>query len=154
MRNSFTKRGSLYSQFGVSIRCARDDQSSQTIYLHYLNDGTVNLRFHHRKQEYLIPLMLILKALAPISDKEAYDLFLQGNYDNTFLTERVEILLRSYQKYNLYTQDQALSYLGSRFRVALGSDKDMTDCQVGTDLLNKVLFVHLNKSSDKANLLV
>ena len=47
-----------------------------------------------------------------------------------------------------------MAYLGSRFRVALGSDEDLTDAQVGKDLIKKMLFVHLDNNNDKMNLLV
>ena len=36
IRNSFMKRGPSYSHFGVQIRSVRDDQTSQTMTLHYL----------------------------------------------------------------------------------------------------------------------
>jgi DNA-directed RNA polymerase I subunit RPA2 len=71
VRSSFQKRGPLYTEFGASIRCARDDQSSQTVTLHYLSDGSITVRFHLRKQEYLIPLMLMIKV---IEKNNPYDL--------------------------------------------------------------------------------
>lgn len=63
IRSSFTNRGPTYSTFGTAIRCARPDQTSQTNTVHYLTDGGSMLRFAWRKQEYLVPTMLILKVL-------------------------------------------------------------------------------------------
>ena len=61
MRPSFSKKGPNYTHYGVLIRCVREDQSAQTMTMHYLSDGTLTVRFSYRKQEYLIPLMLVLK---------------------------------------------------------------------------------------------
>ncbi|RKP17185.1 beta and beta-prime subunits of DNA dependent RNA-polymerase [Rozella allomycis CSF55] len=152
-RPSFVKRGSSYTQFGTTIRCARKDQSTQTVTLHYLTDGTVTVRFSMRKQEYLIPWVLIAKALMHVNDKELYELLVQGDEKNTFLKERVEILLMSFKKYNLYTKEQCLAYLGSKFRVVMNVSHEISDEQVGEELLRDILFVHLNKNQDKLNLL-
>ncbi len=55
------------------MRCARPDQSTCTITLHYLSNGTLRLRVSIRKQEMMIPLCIILKALQPgISDRVVY----------------------------------------------------------------------------------
>ena len=49
-RSAFKNRGALYSQWGCSIRCVREDQSALTNVVHYLNDGTCTFKFSHRKQ--------------------------------------------------------------------------------------------------------
>ncbi|KAI9492937.1 hypothetical protein BDB00DRAFT_764599 [Zychaea mexicana] len=154
MRNSFQKRGPTYSQYGVAIRCARPDQSTQTNTLHYLNDGNAMLRFHWRKQEYMVPVMLFLKALVDTSDKEIFDALCQGDVKNTFLTDRVELLLRSFKVYSLYTRDACLSYLGNKFRIIMGLDDDLSDKEVGQALLDKIVLVHLKNGRDKFNLLI
>jgi len=41
----------------------REDQTGSTVTLHYLNTGNCTLSLKIRKQEYLIPAVLILKAL-------------------------------------------------------------------------------------------
>jgi DNA-directed RNA polymerase I subunit RPA2 len=54
-------RGALYTEFGVTIRCLRKDLTAQSVTLHYLSDGTCTLRFVIRKQEFLVPVVIILK---------------------------------------------------------------------------------------------
>ena len=55
------------------MRCARSDQSTCTITLHYLSNGTLRLRVSVRKQEFMIPLIIVLKALQPeLSDRCIY----------------------------------------------------------------------------------
>jgi DNA-directed RNA polymerase I subunit RPA2 len=94
------------------IRCVRPDQSSHSISIHYLNDGNCTVRFSYRKQEYMIPLVMVLKALVPTTDKEIYDSIVQEDDNNTFVTDRVELMLRAMKRYALYTQDQCLAFIG------------------------------------------
>jgi len=61
------------SRYAVLMRCARSDQSTCTITLHYLSNGAMRLRVSIRKQEFMIPLVIILKALqSQMSDRELY----------------------------------------------------------------------------------
>lgn len=62
-RPSFTNRGPLYTPYGCIIRCVRPDQTSLTVGLLYQTDGEIFYRFYWRKQEYLIPVGLILKVI-------------------------------------------------------------------------------------------
>lgn len=112
------------------------------------------LRFSWRKQEYLIPIVLILKALVSASDREIFEGVIMGEYDNTFLTDRVELLLRSFKTYKLYTGEDCLEYLGEKFRVVLGLPADWSNAQVGYWLIDKLLLVHLDSSRDKYRLLL
>lgn len=154
IRSSFMKRGPLYTHYGCQIRCVRDDQTSQTLYLQYLSDGSCMLRFAYRKNEYLVPLMLIMRALLDVSDKEIMEAIVQGDYENTFITGRVEAMLRDFKRYALYTQQQCLVYLGSRFHVVLGLPKDTPFEEVGRELLRRLICVHLSTAQDKFNQLV
>ena len=154
LRPSFANRGPSYTQYAVQIRCARPDQSSVTNTLHYLSNGSAMLRFSWRKQEYVIPIMLILKALIGASDREILEHVMMQDYENTFLTDRVELLLRSFKMYNLYTGDQCLEYLGDKFRVVLGMPEDWKNRILGVWLIQKVVLVHLEEPRDKFRSLV
>jgi DNA-directed RNA polymerase I subunit RPA2 len=48
IRPSFNKRGPKYTEYGCMIRCVRPDQSSQSLTVHYLTDGTFVLGFTYR----------------------------------------------------------------------------------------------------------
>ena len=115
-RASYKKRGPTYTDLGVAIRCARHngDQSSITNTVHYLTTGGAMVKFMVRKQEFLIPAILILRALSGtesskvanitaggtadgsilgITDEELYRRIVQGNESNTFLRARAQLLL-------------------------------------------------------------
>ncbi|KAK4034166.1 DNA-directed RNA polymerase I subunit RPA2 [Parachaetomium inaequale] len=84
--------------------------------LHYLNDGNY---------------------LVPTNDREIFEGL------NTFLTDRVELLLRTYKTYGLYTKTQTRAYLGEKFRVVLGVPDTMSDYEVGTEFLRRIVLVNL-----------
>lgn len=153
-RPSFAKRGVSYSKYGCQIRCVRPDQSACTNTIHYLTNGGATLRFAWRKVEYMIPLVLILKALVDASDLEIFEGLVQGEYDNTFLTDRVELLLRGQKTWGLHTGTQCLDYLGDKFRVVMGCPEDWTNTQVGSYLLSKVVLVHLPRPREKFRMLI
>lgn len=143
IRPSFANRGRSYSKYGIQTRCVRPDQTSQSIVLHYLIDGNVTLRFSWRKNEYLVPVVMILKALVETNDRAIFDGIVGNETSNSFLTDRLELLLRSFKSYNLYSQQETLAYLGDKFRVVFGSPPDMSDVDVGREVLRKIVLVHL-----------
>ncbi|KAF8427444.1 DNA-directed RNA polymerase I subunit RPA2 [Tirmania nivea] len=155
IRPSYSNRGASYTNFGVQIRCARPDQTSQTNVLHYLSDGNVTFRFSWRKNEYLIPAMMVMKALVETNDREIFDgLVSVEQRDNTFLTDRVELLLRTYKVYGLPTRLETLAYLGDKFRVVMGLGPDLSDVDVGKEVLRRIVLVHLNDDRDKFRMLL
>lgn len=157
-RESYTNRGAGYTEFGIQIRCVRPDQTSQSNTIHYLNTGDVRFRFSWKKSEYMVPAMMLLKALVETSDKEIFEKLVgpaksQG-VKNTFVTERAELLLRSYKKYQLHGRAETRAHLGKRFKHVLDVPEDTSDFDAGTELLRKVILVHLgnvnvNESQDK-----
>ncbi|KAK3300470.1 uncharacterized protein B0H64DRAFT_333882 [Chaetomium fimeti] len=147
IRPSFTNRGPSYTPYGIIVRSVRPDETSQTNVLHYLNDGNVTFRFSWRKNEYLVPVMMILKALIETNDREIFEGLVgppnSKGIENTFLTDRVELLLRTYKTYGLYTKTQTRAYLGEKFRVVLGVPETMSDYEVGTEFLRRIVLVNL-----------
>ncbi len=154
IRPSFSNRGPSYTEYAVQIRGVRPDQTSVTNTLHYLANGSAMFRFSWRKQEYVIPIMLILKALVDASDKEIFQGVMMEDYDNTFLTGRVELLLRSFKTYTMRTGEQCLEYLGDKFRVVLGLPEDMPNAAAGAWLMRKMVLVHLESPRDKFRMLM
>lgn len=148
IRPSFTNRGALYTQYGIQMRCVRPDQTSQTNVLHYLNDGNITFRFSWRKNEYLIPVVMILKALVETNDRAIFDGIVGNETKNSFLTDRLEVMLRSFKSYGLYSQQETLAYLGDKFRIVMNAPIDQPDIEVGKEFLRKVVLVHLNGEDD------
>jgi DNA-directed RNA polymerase I subunit RPA2 len=147
-RGAFTNRGPGYTSYGIVIRCVRPDQTSQTNALHYLNDGNVNLRFSWRKAEYLVPAMMVLKALVETNDRDIFEGLVgpagsKGLEEKQFVTDRVELLLRTYKVYGLHTKAKTRAYLGEKFKVILQVPEDMSDEEAGSEFLRKIVLPHL-----------
>ena len=153
-RGSYANRGKNYSNYGVSMRCVRPDQTSVTLTLHYLATGAVTLRFVLRKQEFLLPVGIVLKALGGLNDKEIYDRILQDDLANTFLTSRVEVLLRDSKQFKAYSKQDCLIFIGSLFRSMIGASPRMSDERAGHELLRRYVLVHTNSLSEKTECLL
>jgi len=147
IRPSFEGRGPTYTKYATLIRSVRPDQTSQTNVLHYLDDGNVTFRFSWRKNEFLVPVMMVMKALVETNDREIFEGLVGGagskGAENTFLTDRVELLLRTYKAYGLYTKSKTRAYLGEKFRIVLQVPDTMSDYDVGTEFLRKIVLPHL-----------
>ena len=174
-RSNYKNRGPTYTDLGVAIRCSRytGDQSSITNTVHYLTTGGASLRFTARKQEFLIPAILILRSLsgqhmstAPadaaggfgmgITDEELYRRIVQGNDDNTFLKARAELLLQDARaRYpDLNTPDECLAYIGSRFRRLSMRAETTTDIEVGHYMIRRYILIHLPDYKEKLECLL
>ena len=171
-RSSYRNRGNSYSDKGVAMRCTRADQSSITVTMHYLNDGGATLRFVARKQEFLLPVILVAKALQDVSDKEIFDRVMQGDETNTFASTRMELLLRDAKHLTatspgasstdkskapgvpLTTHKACVAYLGSLFRGFLPISDRTSDYDAGLMLIDRYLFVHVQQPAAKLDCLL
>ncbi|BCS23981.1 DNA-directed RNA polymerase I core subunit RPA135 [Aspergillus puulaauensis] len=151
VRNTFTNRGHAYTKFGIQIRSVRPDQTSQTNVLHYLNDGNVTFRFSWRKNEYIVPVMMILKALVETNDREIFEAIVGGvsseGINNTFVTDRVELLLRTYKAYKLHSRSECRAFIGEKFKPVLGVPTDMPNEEAGAEFLRRVVLPHLGNQN-------
>eukprot|EP00052_Salpingoeca_macrocollata_P006824 m.56116 g.56116 ORF g.56116 m.56116 type:complete len:1133 (+) comp15675_c0_seq1:93-3491(+) len=143
VRPSFRKRGSGYTQYGCQMRCVRRDETAKTLTLHYLNNGTCTLGFSFRKAQYLLPAVMVLRALADVSDKQIFEDIVHGAHKNSFITERAKLMLRE-QAQGLFTQSACLRHLGRHFRVIFNmNEHGLSDRDMGLHMIEHVLFVHL-----------
>lgn len=154
IRKLFKNKGVSYSEFGILIRCVREDQTSQTVFLHYLTTGEIFFRFSLMKNEYLVPVMFILKSLINTNDREIFSGIVGCETSNSFLTDRLELLIKFHTKYGLITKDETLSYLGEKFGILFDSNIHEDNKDIGNAFLKKVVLVHLDNNRDKFNLLL
>uniref|UniRef100_A0A2C9JZV8 DNA-directed RNA polymerase subunit beta n=1 Tax=Biomphalaria glabrata TaxID=6526 RepID=A0A2C9JZV8_BIOGL len=153
-RSSWKKRGPEYTEYGVSIRCVREDQISNTLTLHYLNNGTAKLSFGVMKEVFFVPVVLVLKGLLDVSEKFIADELIRGREEDTFYKGCVTFMLRQIMSEGLNSRSSVLSFIGQRFRVKLQLPDWYTDEEVGKYLLKNSLLIHLDNNTDKFNLLV
>jgi len=168
-RSNYKNRGPTYTDLGVAIRCARsnEDQSSITNTVHYLTTGGASIKFTARKQEFLIPVIIILRALSGsqntnaaagsggVTDEELYNRILQGDENNTFLKARAELLLQDAQRFEgLNTPNECISFLGSRFRMLSMKADSTADLEIGHYIIERFILVHLSNYGDKLECLL
>ena len=144
-RPTYRNRGPGFTQYATVIRCARPDQSSQTVALHLLEGGDAKLRLTVSKQEFFVPLVLLLRALRPTSDAELFHRGCGGDTSDSFVCDRLQLMLLEAARLPeaLHTPDQCLSFLGARFRPILRPPARLTDAEVGRLLLRRHVLVHL-----------
>ena len=99
-------------------------------------------------------MFMFLKAFISTTDREIYEKITNGETSNTFLTDRVELLLREAKQFGVTSPPQALAFLGSRFRNAMRAPERHTDRMVGEALIKQFILVHLPHSQDKFNYLM
>jgi DNA-directed RNA polymerase I subunit RPA2 len=155
VRPSAVKKKLGCSEFVCEMKCVREDLTSHTISLHYMNDGTICLRILIMKQELMIPLILILKALLDCPDMYLYNRIVRGNNNNSKLTECVEVLIADGKKYGYSTKKEFLSHLGRILRNTIGfrNIMDITNEEVGIFFIKEYICIHANDWNDKFNIL-
>jgi DNA-directed RNA polymerase I subunit RPA2 len=158
------------------MRCSRanGDQSSITITLHYLTTGGATLKFTARKQEFLVPAILFLRALSGpqqaasdadatagglgmgITDEELYRRIVQGDDQNTFVVARAGLLLQDARARfsNVNTPEECLAYIGSRFRRIVTKSETTSDVDIGHFIIKKYILIHLKSYPDKLECLL
>jgi DNA-directed RNA polymerase I subunit RPA2 len=120
-----------------------------------------------RKQELLIPAILILRALSGaestkgadaaagsasgITDEELYRRIVQGNDTNTFLCARAQLLLQdaSVRFPTLNTPDECLGYIGARFRRMTQKAETTSDLEIGHYMIREYILIHVPNYKDK-----
>lgn len=153
-RPSWKNDGTLFTEYGVYIRCSRPDQTSNPMVLHYLSDGTAKLMFFYRKEKFFVPVMMMLKALSGnLPDIEIFN-ELTKDKDDDFYKSCIVNMMRNLLSEKLLCPAQVRTYIGERFRVRLNLPDWYTSEELMKYLLKQYICVHLDKDVDKFNLLV
>ncbi|GKV39647.1 hypothetical protein SLEP1_g47390 [Rubroshorea leprosula] len=164
VRNSFHDRREGYTDNAVVIRCVREDQSSVTVKLYYLRNGSARVGFWIQGREYLLPVGIVLKALIDTNDHEIY-LKLTCCYNEKYekgkgavatqlVGERAKIILDEVNHLSLFTQEQCLQHIGEHFQPIMDGMESESYSVVADAVLRGYIFVHLDDNNDKFNLLI
>ncbi|KAJ8755444.1 hypothetical protein K2173_019242 [Erythroxylum novogranatense] len=170
VRSSFRDRREGFTDKAVVIRCVREyqssliDQSSVTVKLHYLRNGSARLGFWIEGREYLLPAGMVLKALVDTTDREIYEKLtccynekyskVKGAVGSELVAERAKIILDEVQDLSLFTQHDCLQHIGEHFQPVVDGLENETPSNVAHTVLKDYIFIHLNNYDDKFNLLI
>ncbi|KAI4290994.1 DNA-directed RNA polymerase I subunit RPA2 [Pancytospora philotis] len=136
-------KDAMYTDFSCMIRSVGEDEVGQKNEIKYCADGNILYKMYVHKRIYLIPVVLILRALVNTTDEEIYR--------SIGADKRVLTLLARMREIDAYSQREALGYLGNRFRPVM-REEDPVAC--GRELLRRYVLIHLNSNEDKFNLIV
>uniref|UniRef100_A0A5B7BLJ7 DNA-directed RNA polymerase subunit beta n=1 Tax=Davidia involucrata TaxID=16924 RepID=A0A5B7BLJ7_DAVIN len=164
VRSSFRDRREGYTDKAVVMRCVREDQSAVTVKLYYLNNGSARLGFWIQGREYLLPVGVVLKALADTTDHEIYvnlTCYYNEKYERgkgcvgtQLVGERVQIILDEVRELSLFTRLQCLQHIGEHFQPVMNGLDNESYTVVAEAVLRDYIFVHLDNNHDKFNLLI
>uniref|UniRef100_A0A672GIB0 DNA-directed RNA polymerase subunit beta n=1 Tax=Salarias fasciatus TaxID=181472 RepID=A0A672GIB0_SALFA len=152
-RPKWKSRGQGYTQYGISMRCVKEEHTAINMNLHYLENGTVMLNFIYMKELYFLPLGFGLKALVDFSDFQIYQELIKGREDNSFYKTCVSEMLRIVSEEGCTTRSKVLNYLGERFRVKMNLPEWYTDEECANFLLSECICIHLKSNVEKFYLL-
>ncbi|XP_061601035.1 DNA-directed RNA polymerase I subunit RPA2 [Cololabis saira] len=148
-RPKWKTRGQGYTQYGISMRCVREEHSAVNMNLHYLENGMVMLNFIYHKELFFLPLGFALKALVDFTDFQIYQELIKGREDNSFYKTCVSEMLRVVMEEGCTTRGKVLNFLGERFRVKLNQPEWHTNQECARFLLNECICIHLKSDTEK-----
>ncbi|KJH48262.1 DNA-directed RNA polymerase, beta subunit [Dictyocaulus viviparus] len=155
-RNTFREKGSLFTEYGVMMRCVKDNHTAVMMTLHYLESGTISIALQFRREIFYIPFMYILKALVDKNDLLIATELKRGRMQDEFFSSCVMNMLSLSQEEGILHRDAALRAVGSRFRVAV-ADRIAPwedDEEAGRFIINSCVAVHLDDWLEKFYTLV
>ncbi|XP_061680071.1 DNA-directed RNA polymerase I subunit RPA2 [Syngnathoides biaculeatus] len=152
-RSKWKSRGQGYTQYGVSIRCVKEDHTVVNMNLHYLENGTVMLNFIYQKELFFLPLGFALKALVDMSDFEMFCELIKGVEENSLYRSCACEMLRLVAERGCTSRAQVLDYLGQRFRVKMNLPEWYSHQECADFLLDQCVCIHLRTGLEKFRLL-
>ncbi|XP_061894629.1 DNA-directed RNA polymerase I subunit RPA2 isoform X2 [Entelurus aequoreus] len=148
-RPKWKSRGQGYTQYGMSMRCVKEEHSAINMNLHYLENGTVMVNFIYQKELFFLPLGFALKALVDFTDFQIFQELIKGREDNSFYKSCVSEMLRMVSETHCTTRGKVLAYLGERFRVKMNLPEWYTNEECANYLLDECICIHLRSSLEK-----
>ncbi|PAV66793.1 hypothetical protein WR25_10517 [Diploscapter pachys] len=155
MRKSFRDKGSLFTEYGVMMRCVKDNHTAVMMTLHYLDSGTISIALQFRREIFYVPLIYVIKALTNRSDAVIAAQFKRARPNDAFWESCIMNMLAQCQEEEILHHEAAVLAIGSRFRVAINDRIGPWESNevAGKFILNNCVAVHLNSNEDKYNLL-
>ncbi|XP_077440050.1 DNA-directed RNA polymerase I subunit RPA2 [Vanacampus margaritifer] len=152
-RPKWKSRGQGYTQYGMSMRCVKEEHTAVNMNLHYMDNGTIMLNFIYQKELFFLPLGFALKALVDLSDAEIFSELIKGTEENSLYRSCVCEMLRLASEQGCTSRPKVLDYLGRRFRVKLNLPEWYTERQCADFLLDECICIHLRTGMEKFRLL-
>ena len=146
-RLSNAERGDLCTTLSCSFRSVDRLQNSKTLHLHYLTSGSIYVRIIVGRQEFFIPVIIILKGLLEISDKQLLHIFTNFNPKDNFLRVRGMNMIKDGHKLcDISCKKNVLNFLGKIFNTVVDS-KFSDNFEIAEYFFSEYLFIHLGSDN-------
>nr|UXY87606.1 rpa2 [Cryptomonas curvata] len=146
-RLSNAERGKLCTTLSCSLRSVDRLQNSKTIHLHYMTSGSIYVRINVGRQEFFIPVVILLKGLLEISDKQLLHIFTNFNPKNNFLRLRGMTMLKDGHKLcDISTKKNVLNFLEKILSTTI-SLENSSKLDVSEHFFSEYLFIHLGSDN-------
>ncbi|KAG5450899.1 DNA-directed RNA polymerase I subunit RPA2 [Clonorchis sinensis] len=152
-RPSFKRRGTGYSEFAIIMRCVREDEAVSTMMLHWLMNGEPVLAFIVEREQFFVPISILLRAMVNKTEFEMFDDIRRGSGESLSLEETAMRILVRLKDEDYSSQTRALSYMGRLFRGRMRLPTSATDEDAGIFLIRRYIGIHLDSFVDKYHLL-
>ncbi|CAH8510555.1 unnamed protein product [Schistosoma intercalatum] len=152
-RPTFKKRGHGYTERAIVMRCVREDETVSILMLHWLVNGEPALAFIVEREQFLVPISIILRALVKKTEFEIFDDIRRGCGESFSLEENAMRILIRLKDDEYSSQTRALCYLGGLFRRRMNVPDRLSDEEAGKFLLSEYIAIHLSSFLDKYHLL-
>nr|VZI42136.1 unnamed protein product [Spirometra erinaceieuropaei] len=152
-RSSFKKRGASFTEFAIIMRCVREDETSSPLMLHWLMNGEPFLAFTVDREQFFVPISLILRALMDKTELEIYEDIRRGGGTSLFLEEHAMRILLRLQEDDYSSQSRALRTLGKLFRGRMRLPDTYTDYAAGEYLMKEYIAIHVDDFASKYHIL-
>jgi len=142
-RLSNSLKGFKFSILSCSFRSVARTQVSKTIHLHYLSDGSIMLRVVINRQEFSLPILLVLRALVDYNNKLFFGSLFDLGLNNSYIRKRILKMVRdSYKICPQMNQESALKKIGQIFsKLFPGIKRNWYTTSLY--FLNRIVLVHL-----------
>lgn len=160
-RDKNAARGPFFSDLSLSYRSLRKDLSTFTLHFHLLRSGAVRLRLTLNRNEFFIPVGVLMRALLPTgtSDREIYQLLVGTDCQDAALCSSAIAIIKelSERSTSFLEKDSepfvnpavsraaATAFLGRTFKAAIRlDDPSISNLQAGIAFLRQYILVHLS----------
>mmetsp|Transcript_27888 Transcript_27888/g.68041 ORF Transcript_27888/g.68041 Transcript_27888/m.68041 type:complete len:749 (-) Transcript_27888:3189-5435(-) len=143
-----TSRGNLCTTLSCSFRSVDRLQTSRTLHLHYLTNGSIHARIIVQKKEFFIPVIMLIKSLMPISDKKIFESLTKTFSKDKFYRIRIMAMIKdAHETCDLKTQISVLEFLGKVFKTSLQTNT-IDAKSIGEKFLFNHILIHLGEDKE------
>ena len=148
-RPIFKKRGQHFTEYGSLVRSVAASGLTKPMWLHYLSNGTFSICIKLNKSSFVLPLMLVLKAITNKTDIEIYQEMVRTKEKDYYFKTCVQNMMRHLLPFDFDSNQSVIEHIGKTFAHRLVTPEWYSDRQNGEFFLKTAILVHLDSYEKK-----